>query len=224
MTTQSSLTHYSSSSLPTQWGTFHVHIFRTVDHEEHMAICKGDFPSTQSPLIRIHSACFTGEALGSLKCDCKPQLESALHRIEQDGLGMVLYLFQEGRGIGLGNKIKAYALQNQGFDTVDANVHLGFGEDERTYEIALDMLRYFQIKAVRLLTNNPLKVDALEKGGIEVVKREAIEVGLNQVNSEYLETKQKRMGHLFQSFFNESSSSPSSSPSLRPNLEYSAKE
>ena len=192
---------YSSTSLPTEWGLFKVHVFRTEDEQEHLAICKGDFPNGQAPLVRIHSACFTGEVLGSLKCDCKPQLENALRSIEEDGVGMVIYLFQEGRGIGLGNKIKVYALQEQGFDTVDANVHLGFEEDARTYEVALGILSYFQIEQVRLLTNNPLKLAALEKGGIEVVDRVPIEVGLNQVNANYLATKQERMGHVFQSFF-----------------------
>ena len=192
-----SLQHYSSSPLPTEWGEFQVHVYRDDEGGEHMAICKGSFKHAEPTLVRVHSACFTGEALGSLKCDCKAQLDYALQRIATAGHGVVVYLFQEGRGIGLGNKIKAYALQeNQGFDTVDANTHLGFIEDARSYETAYEILQKLQIDTIRLMTNNPLKVQALEQAGINVCERVDILVGVNEVNRSYLQSKQERMGHL----------------------------
>ena len=191
-----SIQHYSTSPLPTEWGEFIVHVYRDANHQEHMAICKGTFAAGQATLTRVHSACFTGEALGSLKCDCKAQLEFALQKIQQAESGVVVYLFQEGRGIGLGDKIKAYALQEtQGLDTVDANTHLGLSEDARTYENAYAILQDLGIDTIKLMTNNPLKVQALQDAGIHVQERIAVEVGLNQVNYQYLETKQQRMGH-----------------------------
>lgn len=187
---------YGQCKLPTQWGEFDVIIFRTSTNEEHMAICKGNLNHQHAVLTRIHSACITGEALRSLKCDCGLQLEYALKKIEQEQLGIVIYLFQEGRGIGLGNKIRAYALQDQGIDTVDANLHLGFEEDPRTYEIALVILQYFGINSVRLMSNNPIKIQYLENANIQVVERISIEVGINPINHDYLTTKKERMGHL----------------------------
>lgn len=195
----SSLTRFAQATLPTEWGTFETRVYRSHTGEEHMAIYQGslDEMSREPTLVRVHSACFTGEALASLKCDCKAQLERALQEINRVGRGVVVYLFQEGRGIGLGNKIRAYALQAQGVDTVDANRQLGFEDDARGYQDAVDILRELGVAQVRLMTNNPLKRSALERAGFEVVERVAIEVGRNDVNASYLDTKRDRMSHLF---------------------------
>jgi GTP cyclohydrolase II len=189
---------YSETTLPTEWGDFRVRVYRTADQEEHLAIYRGDLKGKEGVLTRVHSACFTAEVLGSLKCDCKSQLEYAFSMIESVGHGLIIYLFQEGRGIGLGNKIKAYALQNErGLDTVDANTHLGFEEDGREYDIAVCILDDLEVTAVQLMTNNPLKVKALDQAGVSVLARIPIEIGRNGVNASYLDTKQRRMGHLF---------------------------
>ena len=195
-----SFVRHSETNLPTRWGDFKTTVYRNQEGEEHMAISLGlgDLDSASSPtLVRIHSACFTSEVLGSLKCDCREQLEYALREIQAEGRGVVLYLFQEGRGIGLGAKIQVYALQEEGLDTVDANTHLGYEEDARSYESALDMLDDLGVDEVRLLTNNPLKLEALTRGGLKHVERVPIEVGSHAVNQDYLETKRDRMGHLF---------------------------
>lgn len=188
------LEFYSEANLPTEWGDFKTRVYRGTDGREQVAIFCGD-PSGEATLARVHSACFTGEALGSLKCDCKAQLEGALQRIQREGRGVVVYLFQEGRGIGLGNKIKAYALQERGADTVDANTLLGFGEDERQYSDAVSILSDLGARSVRLMTNNPLKVEALEAAGVRVSAREPLEVGRNAVNAGYLDVKRDRMRH-----------------------------
>jgi len=192
------LTRYAQATLPTEWGTFETLVYRSPAGEEHMAIYQGELSDelAESTLVRVHSACFTGEALGSLKCDCKAQLERALQEIEREGRGVVVYLFQEGRGIGLGNKIRAYALQTQGVDTVDANRQLGFGDDERDYQDAVEILRDLGVTRVKLMTNNPLKIEALQKAGLELSQRVSIEVGRNAVNASYLDTKRDRMSHL----------------------------
>jgi GTP cyclohydrolase II len=148
------------------------------------------------PLVRLHSECLTGDVFGSLKCDCGPQLRTALHIIGESGGGVLLYLRQEGRGIGLTNKIRAYSLQDRGLDTVDANRRLGFGDDERDYGHAAGMLRALGIEEVRLLTNNPNKVEGLESAGIQVVERVAHQMPANPHNADYLATKRKRSGHL----------------------------
>jgi GTP cyclohydrolase II len=192
--THSPLELYSETNLPTEWGDFKTRVYRGSDGREQVAIFCGD-PSGDALLARIHSACFTGEALSSLKCDCKAQLEGALQRIQREGRGVVVYLFQEGRGIGLGNKIKAYALQERGADTVDANTLLGFGADERAYGDAVEILNHLGAQSVRLLTNNPLKVEALEAAGLRVSAREPLEVGRNAVNTHYLDVKRDRMRH-----------------------------
>jgi GTP cyclohydrolase II len=193
------ITLYSEALLPTEWGDFYTKVYRDVEGQEHMAIYQGELSGEEPTLVRVHSACFTGEALSSLKCDCKAQLERALQEINRAGRGVVVYLFQEGRGIGLGNKIKAYALQAQGFDTVDANTALGFEEDARRYEGAVAILQDLGVSQVRLMTNNPLKVEALERAGLKVADRVAIEVGRNEVNSAYLDTKRDRMRHMLSS-------------------------
>jgi GTP cyclohydrolase II len=169
--------------------------FRTLgDPAEHVALVIGQ-PTGIPPLVRLHSECLTGDVLGSLKCDCGPQLDGALEAIAEGGWGILLYLRQEGRGIGLINKLRAYALQDQGFDTVDANLRLGFGDDERRFAVAARMLEALGQTEVRLLTNNPRKVAGLEAAGIKVRERVPLQRGLNPHNRAYLETKRTRSGH-----------------------------
>jgi GTP cyclohydrolase II len=171
--------------------------FRALDQGiEHMAILVGDPSAESAPLVRVHSECFTGDLLGSLRCDCGPQLQGAIARMAQEGAGAVLYLAQEGRGIGLINKLRAYTLQDQGLDTVDANRALGWDADERNFHIAAAMLDALGLSRIRLLTNNPEKVASLRACGIEVVERVAHEFAPNGVNDHYLATKARRFGHL----------------------------
>jgi GTP cyclohydrolase II len=165
------------------------------DGNEHVALVIGAFGGTP-PLVRLHSECLTGDVFGSLKCDCGPQLRHALKLIEEAGGGVLLYLRQEGRGIGLANKLRAYALQDRGLDTVDANLRLGFADDERGYGDAAAMLRELGIGEVRLLTNNPAKVSALEAAGITVVERVPHRMPTNPHNADYIATKQSKSGHL----------------------------
>ena len=185
-----------SAKLPTDSGTFELVGFdNQLDGKEHIAIVKGDVAGKENVLVRIHSECFTGDILGSYRCDCGSQLKKAMRTIEDKGEGIVLYLRQEGRGIGLINKIKAYKLQDSGLDTVDANLALGFGEDERDYAVAAQMLKALGVKSVVLMTNNPAKIEGLENYGMKVVKRAEIEIKPNEVNEKYLRTKFERMGH-----------------------------
>ena len=186
---------YAQTRLPTEFGEFDLRVYRD-EGREHLLISTGDVEGASDLPIRVHSECLTGEVLGSLKCDCKPQLEFALKRIKEMGCGAVLYLRQEGRGIGLGNKIRAYNLQEDGADTVDANRLLGFGDDLRCYRVAAEMLRGVDVHTVRLMTNNPEKIEGLERWGITVTARLPHVIGENFVNSGYLETKKRRMGHL----------------------------
>ena len=192
------LTRYSEADVPTEYGTFRIVVYRESANPnvEHCAIVKGDVRAAQDLLIRVHSECLTGEALHSLKCDCREQLDQALRIISDQGQGAVLYLRQEGRGIGLGNKIRAYALQQLGVDTVDANLRLGFAADARKYHVASAMLADLGVLSVRVLTNNPDKVDALRADGVLVSGRVAMDVIPNQHNRGYLDTKRQRMGHL----------------------------
>ncbi len=177
--------------LPSRFGTFKIQAFKEGD-KEHLAIFKE--PLSDVPIVRIHSECLTGDGLGSLKCDCRDQLEFALMEIEKNG-GMVIYLRQEGRDIGLLNKVNAYALQDEGLDTVEANHQLGFGADERTYEVVEYILDYFGIKKIKLLTNNPKKIESLK--GVEIVKRLPIVISSNEYNEDYLKVKKEKMGHLY---------------------------
>ncbi|MFO1208035.1 MAG: GTP cyclohydrolase II [Amaricoccus sp.] len=174
-----------------------VRVFRPRDGgEEHYAVTIGS-PDRHSPVLcRLHSACFTGDLLGSLKCDCGPQLHAALEQIGAEGSGVLLYLNQEGRGIGLANKMRAYALQDQGFDTVEANHRLGFEDDERDFRIGADILRSLGFARVRLMTNNPKKVEMMRNCGIEVVERVPLKVGRTRFNAGYLRTKAAKSGHL----------------------------
>ena len=180
----------NTANLPTKYGEFKIKSFKEND-KEHLVIFTESLP--EIPLVRIHSECLTGDALGSLKCDCGEQLEYALKKIQEEG-GMVIYLRQEGRGIGLFNKVNAYALQDKGFDTVEANHQLGFEADLRDFSIVENILNHFKIKKIKLLTNNPKKIFSLKN--IEVVDRIPIKVTTNPYNKEYLKTKKEKMGHL----------------------------
>ncbi|HWG91994.1 MAG TPA: GTP cyclohydrolase II [Candidatus Thermoplasmatota archaeon] len=185
------------AQLPTLFGDFRIRGFRGErPGDEHAAIYVGDIRD-EAILTRIHSSCVTGDALGSLRCDCREQLQKALAAIAQEGRGLVLYLQQEGRGIGLASKVKAYALQDTGADTVEANVTLGFPPDARSYTVAAAALKALGVKSVRLLTNNPVKKAALEAHGVKVVERVPLPVTTNPHNERYLETKRERMGHDF---------------------------
>lgn len=213
----------TSATLPTRHGEFDIHMFENDAGQEQVMLTVGlpvVNPSTRAltdkkttlgladnldsnnhpaiaPLVRIHSECLTGDAFGSLKCDCGPQLNAAMQAIQEAGCGAILYLRQEGRGIGLTNKIRAYALQDQGHDTLDANLMLGFPADARTYEMCGTMLAHVGVTKVRLITNNPDKVAYLTENGIKVVERVPLLVGVNAANASYLATKRDRMGHLF---------------------------
>ena len=187
------------SLLPTQWGVFHLHGFEEDDTgKEHVAISMGEpGEGDEAVLVRVHSECLTGDALGSLRCDCGSQLQEAMRQIAECGRGALLYLRQEGLGIGLLNKIRAYHLQDQGADTVEANEQLGFGADLRDYSGCLAMLQHLNINRVKLLTNNPRKVTALEALGVDVAERISLETGRNSHNAKYLATKAGKLGHLF---------------------------
>lgn len=191
------LRYVESSKLPTAWGIFDMHGFEdSVNDKEHLILSMGDVGTGEPVLARMHSECLTGDALFSLRCDCGFQLEAALKAIAKEGCGALLYLRQEGRGIGLLNKIKAYKLQDQGADTVEANEHLGFGADMRDYGICKVMLQHLDIKQVRLMTNNPRKVKALTDQGVDVVERLPLQTGQNPHNAKYLATKAGKLGHL----------------------------
>lgn len=190
-------THFVAKTLlPTTWGTFTLHGFQDDQTgKEHVAMVFGDISGDAPVLARLHSECLTGDALFSMRCDCGPQLSAALESIAKEGRGVLLYLRQEGRGIGLLNKIRAYQLQDQGADTVEANEQLGFGADMREYSMCVPMLEHLGIKQVKLMTNNPRKVRALEQYGVKVAERIALHVGENPHNRRYLATKAGKLGH-----------------------------
>jgi len=199
------LSRYSEADLPTVHGPWRLIVYREPEENkvclnpiclrEHMALVRGRVSGKSNVLVRVHSECWTSEVMGSMKCDCREQLHTAMERIAAEGAGVVVYLRQEGRGIGLGNKIRAYALQNSGADTVEANLALGFEADARNYDIAGAILRDIGVESVRLLTNNPLKVTGLEDAGVIVTTRVAHWVGENQHNAGYLAVKRRKMGH-----------------------------
>jgi GTP cyclohydrolase II len=193
---KSSVRMVSVAELPSRFGNFRAVAF-TADarHDEHLAIVRGNVRGLADVPVRIHSECLTGDVIGSLRCDCREQLQTALEHIGQLSAGVVLYMRQEGRGIGLTNKIRAYALQDHGHDTVEANHLLGFGDDERDYHTAADMLRELGVKSVKLMTNNPSKVAGLREQGIKVTGRIPVVTQANRFNASYLMTKQKRSGH-----------------------------
>ena len=186
----------TSCDLPTPWATFRLHAFTEHDTgKEHLVMALGSFESDEPVLARMHSECLTGDALFSQRCDCGAQLETALQAIATEGRGVVLYLRQEGRGIGLLNKLRAYHLQDQGADTVEANQALGFLPDQRHYGLAVPMLQHLGIRALRLMTNNPRKVAALTQLGIEITERIPLLVERNRFNTRYLDTKAAKLGH-----------------------------
>lgn len=201
------LTRYSDARLPTPHGEFRVVVYRTGEpggvgasavglaQEEHVAMVLGDVTGPDV-LTRVHSSCFTGEVMGSLRCDCRAQLDAALARIAREGRGVLVYLVQEGRGIGLGNKVRAYHLQDEGHDTVEANLALGFEADSRGYDVAAGILRDLGVASVRLMTNNPKKRAGLEQAGVHVDALEAHWVGESEHNADYLEAKRLKLGHL----------------------------
>lgn len=191
-----SVRHVASARLPTQWATFEIRVYGDDNGVEHLALSLGAFDET-SVLTRVHSECLTGDGLFSLRCDCGFQLEASMEEIAKNGTGLLIYLRQEGRGIGLTNKIRAYALQDQGADTVEANQRLGFAPDLRSYQAAVDILQDFGVGKIRLMTNNPRKVEDLTERGIEVTERVPIAYGRNAHNDTYLSTKASKMGHVF---------------------------
>jgi 3,4-dihydroxy 2-butanone 4-phosphate synthase/GTP cyclohydrolase II len=187
----------AEARLPSEYGEFTVRVYsNTLDGCEHVAVIKGELDPTSPTLVRVHSECLTGDIFGSHRCDCGPQLHAALRRIEQEGRGVVLYMRQEGRGIGLANKIRAYALQEQGLDTVDANTQLGFEPDPRDYGIGAQILFDLGVRQMRLLTNNPKKRVGLTSYGLEVVDVVPLEIAPNEHNLDYLKTKRDRLGHV----------------------------
>ncbi len=189
----------ATAKLPTQWGTFQFSVWKSISgNKKHILLVKGDIRQSSSPvLIRIHSACITSECFVSFKCDCREQLQEAMRLIELESAGVIIYLNQEGRGIGLVNKIKAYALQEKGFDTVQANQKLHLPVDKRNYHEAADLLKYLSITKVKLMTNNPKKIQALTKAGIQVIEKIPIRIKPNEINKAYLLTKKQKLGHLF---------------------------
>lgn len=198
---------YSEARLPTPHGDFRIVVYRTgeatgpggtavgVGHEEHVAMVLGDVRGG-GVLTRVHSSCFTGEVLGSLRCDCRAQLDAALERIGREGRGVIVYLVQEGRGIGLGNKVRAYQLQDEGADTVDANLQLGFDVDLRSYDLAAGILTELGVASVRLMTNNPGKLSGLTQAGVVIDAHESHWVGSTEHSESYLAAKKSKLGHL----------------------------
>lgn len=193
---ESLITVGSKVDMPTEYGHFKLIPFRqTSTGLEHMALIKGEWKEDEPILVRVHSSCATGDILGSKRCDCGEQLHKAMEMIEKEGKGVLIYMQQEGRGIGLMNKIDAYKLQEEGYDTVDANVHLGFKPDERDYGCGAQMLRHLGVHKMRLMTNNPVKRVGLEAYGLEIVENVPIEIEPNEYNIRYLKTKKEKMGH-----------------------------
>ena len=189
----------ASTKLPTNYGEFEMRIFESeTDNLQHIALVHGDLADCDAPIVRVHSECLTGDLFGSLRCDCGIQLDKAMKMIVDEGCGVLLYVRQEGRGIGLVNKIKAYNLQDQGMDTVEANVHLGFDPDPREYGTGAQILSALGIKKFRLITNNPVKRAGLVGYGLEVIDRVPIEIPANDINRNYMATKKEKMGHIFE--------------------------
>lgn len=197
--TKLTVTRKVSTRIPTAYGDFQLCYYsNSVDSKEHLALYMGDLASAKTVLIRVHSECFTGDVLGSRRCDCGEQLDRSMAMVAGAGTGVILYLRQEGRGIGLLEKLRAYNLQDEGFDTVDANLMLGHQADARDYSLAALMLQDLGVNSVRLITNNPDKILALRSAGIEVTERVSLEVPMNADNADYLLTKAQRMNHLLQ--------------------------
>ncbi|MFW5443440.1 MAG: GTP cyclohydrolase II [Methylococcaceae bacterium] len=198
------LNNLVQTRIPTAHGEFTLHYYsNTLDDKEHIAFVKGNVTNKQGIPVRIHSECFTGDVLGSRRCDCGEQLDMALHLIDEAGCGILIYLRQEGRGIGLLKKLQAYNLQDDGMDTVDANIHLGHLADERVYDLAALMLEDLNVKSVALITNNPNKIEELGKLGVQVDRRIAIETNVHGDNQDYLKTKVEKMSHMMSMSDNE---------------------
>lgn len=192
------ITHMTCARVPTALGEFKLCLYGDNQHgKEHLALVKGEVAGQRDVLVRLHSECFTGDVLGSLRCDCGDQLQRAMHLIAADGMGVLVYLRQEGRGIGLLNKLRAYNLQDAGYDTVDANLLLGHQADERDYTVAALILKDLGVDSVRLLTNNPQKIEGLQELGVLVAARVPIQPVVTNENAAYLATKAQRMNHLF---------------------------
>ena len=187
----------AEAKLPTEVGEFMIAGYKSLtSSEEFVVLHKGNFRENEAALVRIHSQCLTGDVFGSCKCDCGPQLQKAMHEIEKAGVGLIVYQLQEGRGIGIINKIRAYALQDEGADTIEANERLGLGVDLREYDQCVEIIRDFGVKRVRVMSNNPEKIDAMRFGGLEVVERVPIEFQPSENTVKYLATKKFQMGHL----------------------------
>lgn len=195
----SKLEQVADARLPTPFAEFRLRVYLGADGKEHLALTLGELAGGAAPLVRVHSECLTGDALFSLRCDCGFQLEHALQRVATEKRGALIYLRQEGRGIGLANKIRAYELQDRGADTVEANAHLGFGADLRDYGVAVEILKNLGIAQMRLMTNNPRKLNALTEAGLVVTERVPVECGRNPHNEGYLSTKAGKLGHLLPS-------------------------
>jgi GTP cyclohydrolase II len=200
MSSKSNIRKVAEADFPTRFGHFRIYGFRgqgaNGTSEEAVAVKMGDIVAGQPPLVRIHSQCLTGDVFHSLRCDCRAQLELALESIAREGRGLIIYENQEGRGIGLLNKLRAYELQDQGADTVEANEQLGFEADLRGYALPAAILNFFEVPAVRLMSNNPKKIEALERAGVKVAERVAAIVPPHSSNEDYLRTKREKMGHL----------------------------
>jgi 3,4-dihydroxy 2-butanone 4-phosphate synthase/GTP cyclohydrolase II len=187
----------AEANLPTEFGSFRIMGFRsTTSDEEFVALVKGDLDPERPTLVRIHSQCLTGDVFHSLKCDCGPQLQRAMEMVAEEGCGIIVYQQQEGRGIGIVNKIRAYALQDEGADTIEANLRLGFAIDERNYDQCAEIIKLLGLHKIRLMSNNPDKVRALRQAGLEIVERVPLEVKAHQTAHKYLLTKKEKMGHL----------------------------
>ncbi len=196
MDTEQLIKETTTAHLPTEFGDFNITGFKSsVDGQEAVVIWKGDLKTPNPVLMRIHSQCLTGDVFGSERCDCRDQLHAAMKMVEEEGRGMVLYLFQEGRGIGILNKINAYHLQDEGLDTIQANIQLGFEEDLRDYGFGAQIIRHMGIREIRLITNNPKKMRCLSGYGLEIVERVGITCGVNPNNEYYMKTKKEKMGH-----------------------------
>lgn len=185
----------AAARLPTTAGEFEARVYQTRQGQQPVTLLRGEWGGDRPTLVRVHSECLTGEVFGSQRCDCGPQLASALEQIGREG-GVLIYLRQEGRGIGLANKLRAYALQDAGYDTVEANLLLGFPADQREYDVAVAILRQLHVTRVRLMTNNPDKLASLAKGGVTIVERVPLIVAANPESAAYLHTKRRRLGHL----------------------------
>jgi len=196
MRTESLVKRIATASLPTQHGSFTIHAYTNqIDDESHVALVRGDIGDGNRVMVRVHSKCLTGDVFHSMRCDCGPQLDAAMKQIAQEGRGVLLYLHQEGRGIGLANKIRAYELQDQGLDTVEANERLGFKPDQRDYGIGAQILRDLGVRTMRLLTNNPRKFIGLEGYGLAVAESLPLEIASNEFTKRYLKTKKEKLGH-----------------------------